>query len=88
MDDSRIRYHRPIKDLELSGKLVKEQLDSLIKLKSPEPDEIHPKLRFELRDFLTQMLTKVFNKSWDETKLLKTENLLTLPLSSKKGKTR
>ena len=78
----------PIKDLELSEKLVKEQLDSLIKSKSPEPDEIHPELRFELRDFLTQSRTKIFNKSWDETKLLKTGNLLTLPLSSKKGKTR
>ena len=59
----------PIKDLEMTENLVKEQLDSLNTSKFPGPDEIHPKLLFELRDFLTQNLTKIFNKSWDETKL-------------------
>ena len=59
----------PIKDLEITEQLVKEQLDSLNTSKSPGPDEIHPKRLFKLRDFLTQVLTKILNKSWDETKL-------------------
>ena len=59
----------PIKDLEITEQLVKDQLDSLNTSKPPGPNEIHPKLLFELRDFLTQVLTTIFNKSWDETKL-------------------
>ena len=59
----------PKKDLEISEQLVKEHLDSLNTSKYPGPDKIHPELLFELRDFLTQFLTKILNKSWDETKL-------------------
>ena len=69
MEDSRTGYHPSKKDLEITENLVKEQLDSLNTSKSPGPDEIHSKLLFELRDFLTQVLTKIFNTSWDETKL-------------------
>ena len=50
---------------------MKEQLVSLNTSKSPGPDKIHPKLLFEMRDFLTQFLTKIFNKSLDEMKLPK-----------------
>ena len=45
----------PIKNLEITEKLFKEQLDSLNTSKSPGHDEVHPKLQFELRDFLTQI---------------------------------
>ena len=78
----------PIKDLEITEKLklVKEQLDSVNTSKSPGPDEIHPKLLFELRDFLTQVLTKFFNKSWDETKLPEDLKLAHIASIFKKGK--
>ena len=58
-----------IKDLEITEHLVKEQLDSLNTSKSPGPDEIQPKLLFEIKDFLTQFLTKITNKSWVGAKL-------------------
>ena len=65
---------------------MKEQLDSLNTSKSPGPDEIHPKLQFELRDILTQVLTKIFNKSLDETKLPEDWKLAHIASIFKKGK--
>ena len=47
-----------LKDLEIAEQWLKEKLDSLNTSKSPGPDIIHPKLLFELRDFLTQNVTK------------------------------
>ena len=76
--------HR-IGDLEISEQLVKEQLNSLKTSKSPGTEKIHPKLLSELRDFLTQILTKnIFTNLGTKQSHLKTGNLLTLPLSSKK----
>ena len=66
-------------------KLVKEQ-DSLNTSKSPGLDKIHPKLLFELREFLTQVLTKILNKSWDETKLPEDLKLAHIAPIFKKGK--
>ena len=57
------------RELEITEQLVKEQLDSLKTSKSLGPDEIHTKLLFELKDFLVQILKKIFNKSWDKPKL-------------------
>ena len=76
----------PIKDLEITEQLVKEHLDSLNTSKSSGPDEIQPKLLFELRDFLTQFLTKILNKSWDETKLLEDWKFAHIASIFKKGK--
>ena len=59
----------PIKDLEITEHLVKEQLDSLKTSKPPGPDEVQPKLLFEIKDFLAQFLTKITNKSWVGAKL-------------------
>ena len=77
----------PIKDLEKTEQLVKEQLNSLNTSKSPGPDKIHPKLLFELRDFLTQILTKIiFKKSWYETKTPEDWKLIHIASIFKKGK--
>ena len=76
----------PRKDLEITEQLVKGQLHLLNTSKFPGPDEIHPKLRFELRDFLGQFPTKNFNKSWDETKLPKDWKLAHIASIFKKGK--
>ena len=56
-------------DLEIIEENVKEQLQLLDTSKSPEPDKIHSKLQFELRQFLAEILTKILNKSWEESKL-------------------
>ena len=76
----------PIKDLEITEQLVKEQFDSIKTSKYPGLDEIHPKFLFELRYFLTQVLTKTFNKSWDETKLPEEWKLAHIASIIKKGK--
>ena len=78
----------PIKNLEITEKLFKEQLDSLNISKSPGPDEVHPKLLFELRDFLTQVLTDILIKCWDETKLRKNWKLAHIASVFKKEKSR
>ena len=43
--------------------LVKKKLDKLDTNKSQGPDEIHPKLLYELRQELSSTLTKIFNLS-------------------------
>ena len=78
----------PIKNLEITEKLFKEQLDSLNTSISPGPDEVHPKLLFKLRDFLTQILTKFFIKCWDETMLREDWKLAHIASVFKKEKSR
>ena len=67
---------------------MKEHLDSLNTSKYPGPDEIHPKLLFELSDFLTQILTKILNKSSDDTKLPEDCKLAHIASIFKIGKSR
>ena len=59
MEDSRSGYHPSNKGLR-NNREIGERATRFNTSKSPGPDEIHPKLLFELRDFLTQVLTKIF----------------------------
>ena len=85
MENSRNGYHPSSKGL-VTEQLVKKQLDSLNTSKSPGQDKDHLDFLYEMRDFLTPIRTKIFNKSWDKTKLPEDWNLAHLDSIFKKGK--
>ena len=53
----------PLCSINITDKMVLEKLEKLKINKSPGPDEIHPKLLYELRLYITKPLAKLFNLS-------------------------
>ena len=86
MEDSRIGYHPSSKGLRNNRAIGERANRPTQNIEISRPDEIHPKLLFELRDFLSQFLTNIFNKSWDKTKLPKDWKLAHIASIFKMGK--
>ena len=58
---------------------ILKKLSKIQTTKSPDPDQMHPKLTRELADVLTKPLSGIFNTS------LQTRTLFSMPTIFKKG---
>ena len=56
-------------NLELTMNDIREELNRLDTSKSPELDGIHPRVLFELREFILKPLLIIFQTSWETNKL-------------------
>ena len=65
---------------------IREELHRLDTSKSPEPDGIHPKVLFELREFILKPFLIIFQTSWETNKLPEDWKLANISAIFKKGK--
>ena len=65
---------------------IREELNRLDTSKSPGPDEIHPRVLFELREFILKPLLIFFQTSWETNKLPEDWKLANNSAIFKKGK--
>ena len=70
-------------NLELTMNDIREKLDTS---KSPGPDGIHPRVLFELREFILKPLLIIFQTSWETNKLHEDWKLANTSAKIKKGK--
>ena len=64
-------------NLELTMNDIREELNLLDTSKSPEPDRIHPRVLFELREFISKPLLIIFQTSGRQTNYPKSGSWLT-----------
>ena len=75
-------------NLELTMNDIREKLNRLDTSKSPGPDGIHPRVLFELREFILKPLLIIFQTSWELNKLPEDWKLANISAIFKKGKNR
>ena len=51
-----------LSDMQINEKMVKERLDKINISKSCRPDDVHPRILFELRDHLAEPISILFNQ--------------------------
>ena len=72
-------------NLELTMNDIREELNRLDTSKSPGPDGIHPRVLFELREFILKPLLIIFQTSWETNKLPKDWKMANISVIFKKG---
>ena len=72
-------------NLELTINDIREELNRLDTSKSPGPDGIHPRVLFELREFIFKPLLIIFQTSWETNKLPGDWKLANISAIFKKG---
>ena len=65
---------------------IREELNRFDTSKSPGPDGIHPRVLFELREFILEPLLIIFQSSWETSKLPEDWKLANNSAIFKKGK--
>ena len=75
-----------VDNLELTMNDIREKLNRLDTSKSPGPDGIHPRVLFELREFILKPLLIIFQTSWETNKLPEDWKLANISVIFKKGK--
>ena len=73
-------------NLELTMNDIREELNQLDTSKSPGPDGIHPRVLFELREFILKPLLIIFQTSWETNKLPEDWKLANISAIFEKGK--
>ena len=65
---------------------IREELNRLDTSRSPGPDGIHPRVLFEIREFILKPLLIIFQTSWETNKLTEDWKLANSSVIFKKGK--
>ena len=73
-------------NLELTTNDIREEPNRLDTSKSPGPDGIHPRVLFELREFILKPLLIIFQTFWETSKLPEDWKSANISAISKKGK--
>ena len=73
-------------NLELTTNDIREEPNRLDTSKSPGPDGIHPRVLFELREFILKPLLIIFQTLWETSKLPEDWKSANISAISKKGK--
>ena len=73
-------------NLELTTNDIREEPNRLDTSKSPGPDGIHPRVLFELRQFILKPLLIIFQTFWETSKLPEDWKSANISAISKKGK--
>ena len=56
-------YEEALSEIQITNKLVLEKLTNIKKSKSPGPDNIHPRVLFEIRESISKFITVIFSTS-------------------------
>ena len=83
-DKREVEFEVPL--LTITQDMVYKKLDSINKTKSAGPDEIHPRVYYELRDVITTPLTTLFNSSLSQKEIPDDWRLANISPIFKKGK--